>query len=666
MRISIFLLSTSFAAIVQPRLSRPRHVLSAEPSGECLPEIRLLHVQDSTATFSNVIKSFEKEEIVENLIAELQKTYGIVKYGLSTFQDKPAPFSGYGLEYSVWKSKWNNNFTWDTCYRNVLPLSGEHTENVWSKVRVSGGKDQEENQLDGLARAAIDPSHWTDGNAEYNEFGQPIARLALMITDDLAHHGSKNDHDAWGFDVTYRGSQTYWNDNFGSFDEDQYDYRVKSDFVGSKYPFPYGQDGSVVKVSGENAYEAYVICHDNAATELYRKNTLKSMMAKGVVAHVDFNDANEVSDWWSYFCLGEAEKDLSGRFTGVFEFVNDYKLVETDAISDYPYGALDFGKSDDCTTYEYPDTTDKRYADMFLKNNVIPMALIAPAETYKISEKGQYGEYAYRSKVFSIIANHCPKVRASCESEWFSDCTGPYGGMEWDRDTIEQKLAACYKEHYDVFFDNLKSNGTSSYYLQMEAGKLDAATLAKNMKKAIDGAIGSLVCITTTTAPTTEPPSTVATTTVAGDTTTPVTTTIPVPVTTVPVPVTTIPVTTVPVTTTIPVPVTTVPVPVTTVPVPVPTTLPVTSETTASTTVIVVPPPPVPSGDGGVDGGTIGVAVGSAAGGAAAIGAVAAAYMRGLFGGASDPDMDIAEDVDVPESTIEREMMQEVDADMFN
>ncbi|KAH0476252.1 MAG: uncharacterized protein KVP18_000053 [Porospora cf. gigantea A] len=428
---------------------------------ECRPEVRLLHVQDATS--KELVENMRENRVVESLLDSLKSDYGEVQYGLSTFSDKPAPLTGYGMGYSVWQPQWNRIVT-DQCYSNALPMSSAAgIANIWNKVHISGVKDSEENQLDALARAAVDPVHWRDGNATHNDEGQPIARLALMVTNAFAHHGLKNDQGPLGFDVTFKASMSYWEDNFGYYWEDNENYRIKSDFVGAYLPIPYGPDGGVVSVRAEDVYEAFIICRDEATTASYRRQTLDGLRKREVdVGGVNLLNEKQVSTWWSKFCKVELEKNSAGLYTGVFQFVNDYSPSKAEDIAEYPYNDLAFDGSDRCSTYEYPSTVDSRYADMFKKNNVVPIGLVVPPATYDPSDEGTYEEDLYRIKAFGTIANHCPDVRTSCPSYWITECIFDYGSFTWDRTTIEGKLAECYNEHYGEFFSNLERNGVAS------------------------------------------------------------------------------------------------------------------------------------------------------------------------------------------------------------
>ncbi|KAH0476828.1 MAG: hypothetical protein KVP17_001891 [Porospora cf. gigantea B] len=483
--INYFLISLALArfnAVHIPPSYRPKGMVWRKvqsggrvPVGdECRPEVRLVHVQD--ATDGVLVQNLRENKVVESLLKSLKSDYGELQYGLSTFADKPGPLTGFGMGYSVWEPEWNGGIVTDKCYTNQLPMhsAGTSTE-IWKDFVVSGGKDAEENQLDALARAAVDPEHWPD-NATHNDEGQPIARLALMVTDGFAHHGVKNDHGVFGFNVTLKGSISYWNSQFGDLEEDLYDYRIKSDFMGAYLRIPYGPEGAEVEVMAGNVYEAFLICKkDQPDTAEYRRETLESLVKAGVDVKdvTPFNDS-QISNWWLNFCNHEMKQNSAKEYTGVFRFVNKYSPLQ--AVGDYPYTDVAFDGSDRCSTYEYPNTGDSRYASMFKKNNVVPIGLVVPLPTYKPlptypSDDDEYQEYLYRVRVWGIMQNHCPIVRKSCPSKWINDCIldGPF---LWDRNTIETKLAECYDEHYEMFFSNLEKSGVASVYQRLDAGDL--------------------------------------------------------------------------------------------------------------------------------------------------------------------------------------------------
>ncbi|KAH0479516.1 MAG: uncharacterized protein KVP18_004341 [Porospora cf. gigantea A] len=442
-------------------------VLTVTARSLCLPDIRLVHVQDSTSTFGGVIDDFKASGLIERLIDGLREKYGSVEYGLSRFQDKPGPLVGYGPGYSVWSY---NHVVWDQCYTLVHPLSPEYKD-AWRSMSVSGGKDAEENQLEGIALAARDPIHWRDSGT-HNSRGQPIARIVMMVTDDVAHNGKKNQKHFLGYDTTYKGTQRYWKRHFGSYREDVEDGRIASDFIGSWVPFR----DSGVSVKGVDAYRAFLVC-TQAVDSDFREDVSQAFIDAGV-----FVDEDDLQGWWSTFCDLET-KTTGGVLTGLFSFSNEYLLVEPDAITEYPYER----KREDCEAYEYPDSSDPRFAEMFSRNHVIPVALVTPPALVN--------EYEYRSRLFDLLASHCPVVRASCSGGWFGECV--MGGSEhsWAVPVLEEKLGECYWEHYGEIFGDLRRHGVESVLSVMDPDKLQAEALVKSMARAIDQAVQTLVCL---------------------------------------------------------------------------------------------------------------------------------------------------------------------------
>ncbi|KAH0476920.1 MAG: uncharacterized protein KVP18_005270, partial [Porospora cf. gigantea A] len=253
--------------------------LYGEPiyTGECDPKISLVQVQDSTATFEALIQSFSSERVIENLVASLERTYGEAQYGMATFGDKPAPIHGYGDGWGIWSPKFDvTGGGEDRCYVEQISLhSLDETSSIWDDVKISGGKDFQENQFDAFGKAAIDPFFWESAFAAGRR-----ARVAMLITDDFPHKGNNEpDIGLWGFDSSYRGTQKYYNTEFGSWFENDEAFRIVEDLSSAKILWPVGAGGKEVEVGGKQAYESFIICHDTKGMEDkdLRKKILKSL-----------------------------------------------------------------------------------------------------------------------------------------------------------------------------------------------------------------------------------------------------------------------------------------------------------------------------------------------------------------------------------------------------
>ena len=348
-------------------------------SGVCDPKISLVHVQDSTATFESLIAELAKDRVIEDLVAGLQRTYGAAEYGMATFGDKPAPLHGFGRGWSVWQpgfdsSKWSP----DQCYTAHLSLQTlTDSTSIWDAVTISGGKDFEENQFDAMGKAAMDPFFW-----QHAFKSQKHARIVMMITDDFAHRSGSSTLDigSWGFDSTYRGTQRYYNRDFGSYAEDKNNFRIVDDMGSAHLRWPLGSGGSDVVIQGNDAYRSFVICHDSAGmnSDKFRKDILKRLNTSGVdIGTTDVNNASHTKTWWEEFCAREYGAFTKWDFKGVFEWANNYKFIEDSAIQNYPYTNIDFA-ADVCTTYEYPDVSTTQFGDMFKAFGVIPTVILTP------------------------------------------------------------------------------------------------------------------------------------------------------------------------------------------------------------------------------------------------------------------------------------------------
>ncbi|KAH0486993.1 MAG: hypothetical protein KVP17_003351 [Porospora cf. gigantea B] len=348
-------------------------------SGVCDPRISLVHAQDSTATFESLIADLEKDHVIEDLVADLKSTYGAAEYGMATFGDKPAPLHGYGRDWSVWQPGFDTS-TWssDECYTAHLSLQTlTDSTPIWDAVKISGGKDFEENQFDAMGKAAIDPFFW-----EHAFKSQKHARIVMMITDDFAHHSGSGTLDIgdWGFDSTYRGTQRYYNRDFGSYSEDKSNFRIVDDMGSAHLLWPLGAGGSEVLIQGNDAYRSFIICNDSAGMNdtKFRKDLLKRLNTSGVdIGTTNVNNTDQTKAWWEQFCAREYDAFTKWHFGGLFEWANNYKYIEDSAIQNYPYTNIDFN-ADLCTSYEYPDVSATQFGDMFKRSGVIPTVILTP------------------------------------------------------------------------------------------------------------------------------------------------------------------------------------------------------------------------------------------------------------------------------------------------
>ncbi|KAH0487006.1 MAG: hypothetical protein KVP17_003360 [Porospora cf. gigantea B] len=345
----------------------------------CDPVISLVQVQDSTATFEDFIAALAELHIIEDLVAGLKDTYGAAEYGMATFGDKPAPIHGYGRGWGLWQPGFDSS-TWspDECYTAHLSLQTlTDSTPIWDAVKISGGKDFEENQFDALGKAAVDPFFW-----EHASENSRHARIAMLITDDFSHlSGSRSaDIGQFGFKTTYRETQRHYNMNFGSFSEDSSVFRIVEDLGSATLKWPIGPAGSEVNIKGNDAYRSFIICHDSEGMGSidYRKDILVRLSGSGAdIGTTDIEVPAQTKAWWEAFCAREYDAFTEWNFDGVFKWVNQYKFIEESAIKDYRYDDMAVD-TDMCTDYEYPDVSDVRYGDMFKKNGVIPTVILIP------------------------------------------------------------------------------------------------------------------------------------------------------------------------------------------------------------------------------------------------------------------------------------------------
>ncbi|KAH0481538.1 MAG: uncharacterized protein KVP18_001523, partial [Porospora cf. gigantea A] len=472
-----------------PVVEMVRGVRSAEDP-ECKPEIQLLHIQDATQTFSKVIQTFADERLVEKLIERLQERYTHVKYGLSTFADKPAPLVGYGNSWGVWKG-WHG--TIDFCYANQTPLQDVNSiGDIWSRVEISGGKDQEENQWDAIARGAVDPAvGWT--TETHNANGQPVLRLSLMITDALSHTAKPKDfYEGFGYNTSYSWMQNWYNSMWGTYEEDYewYGSLIRSDLVQAHVNWS-GEFKTTLQAPV--AYDALVVC--NSLSQTHRQlGELRNRTSKHLSEKLpDKFSKKFVASEWDALC---ADKKA------VFGWTEDYQLIDVEDIKEYPYTSV---KADsDCRSFEYPNPSDPRYAKMLQNSNVVPMAIIAPPKPVSNAE------------IFNIGVNHC-KQEFTLNDLFIADPSKDSG-----------RLLDCYNRHYDQHFNAIAANGTPALYEVMPFGYLDPEELIGRMENMIDTAVEQLVCLPPTT---TEAPTTTAATTTTKAV---ATTVLPPPVPTIP------------------------------------------------------------------------------------------------------------------------------------
>ncbi|KAH0487458.1 MAG: hypothetical protein KVP17_001804, partial [Porospora cf. gigantea B] len=278
----------------------PRDPKSLEIFGEpiydgvCDPKISLVQVQDSTATFESLIEGFKGGRVIEGLVASLEATYGAAEYGLATFADKPAPVHGFGREWGMWRKKYEHS-TWvaDSCYNQLLSLQSLDSDtSIWESVKISGGKDFQENQLDAFGKAAVDSFFW-ESAFDTGKF----ARVAMLITDDFPHKGNNEpDIGTWGFDSSYRGTQKYYNDRFGSYDEDEFDFRLVEEMGLARLHWPLGKGNKSITVRGNDAYRSFIICHDAKGMNdsKLRKNILKRLQEVGAdIGSTNVNNSDQ-------------------------------------------------------------------------------------------------------------------------------------------------------------------------------------------------------------------------------------------------------------------------------------------------------------------------------------------------------------------------------------
>eukprot|EP01054_Gregarina_sp_Poly1_P007181 Gregarina_sp_Poly_1__7180@NODE_393_length_8957_cov_1164_871316_g322_i0_p3_GENE_NODE_393_length_8957_cov_1164_871316_g322_i0NODE_393_length_8957_cov_1164_871316_g322_i0_p3_ORF_typecomplete_len536_score87_08Integrin_beta/PF00362_18/1_7e14Integrin_beta/PF00362_18/0_46Mucin15/PF15672_5/0_0032VWA/PF00092_28/0_022VWA/PF00092_28/1_1e04Sporozoite_P67/PF05642_11/0_31DUF3482/PF11981_8/0_36PRCC/PF10253_9/6_5e03PRCC/PF10253_9/1_6Podoplanin/PF05808_11/20_NODE_393_length_8957_cov_1164_871316_g322_i0621669 len=190
--------------------------LLAAGEDECKYALEILALQDASNSFTSQVRQWATT--AENLLARLSEEFGEYKIGLSSFTDKPIPYSGYGGFGGY------SGISFDYCYASQVPLTKDPAEMVAGLYDLMGtmgsGADIPEAQAEAMIYAALDDSvGWSAPEVTHSESGRPIARILMLITDVRSHEaGNARDNIAgWNWPRSYpNGYESNSTGGFGS------------------------------------------------------------------------------------------------------------------------------------------------------------------------------------------------------------------------------------------------------------------------------------------------------------------------------------------------------------------------------------------------------------------------------------------------------------------
>eukprot|EP01055_Gregarina_sp_Pseudo9_P001042 Gregarina_sp_Pseudo_9__1041@NODE_1675_length_1408_cov_776_656684_g1552_i0_p1_GENE_NODE_1675_length_1408_cov_776_656684_g1552_i0NODE_1675_length_1408_cov_776_656684_g1552_i0_p1_ORF_typecomplete_len381_score63_27Integrin_beta/PF00362_18/1_1e10Integrin_beta/PF00362_18/0_5_NODE_1675_length_1408_cov_776_656684_g1552_i02101352 len=194
-------------------------VAHAWPQGPywCDAALEIVQIQDLSGT--NYGWAASLPNLAEELTEKMNANFPMWRWATVGYSDKPIPYSGWGH----WgNQKWGGE---DFCYQFCGPLTNDTQElkNAWSHFAIGAGNDFTENPLEAVLLSAVDPQiGWSEGDfmeiyVDDYKRDLPIRKIALIITDDLAHRApdAKTNIDLWNAPRTYE-DPTYSRGGWGS------------------------------------------------------------------------------------------------------------------------------------------------------------------------------------------------------------------------------------------------------------------------------------------------------------------------------------------------------------------------------------------------------------------------------------------------------------------
>eukprot|EP00915_Cephaloidophora_sp_WS-2016_P009363 GHVH01013412.1.p1 GENE.GHVH01013412.1~~GHVH01013412.1.p1 ORF type:complete len:479 (-),score=59.74 GHVH01013412.1:117-1553(-) len=152
-------------------------------------KIELVQVQDYGGSTGLIIDALrDSENYVGSIVSEIgfkANSVPSIKFGVTSFVDKPLPFVGFG-----WGDK-KDSVDKNWCYRNELPLTdiftkGDILSTLASLPDSANGNDYPGNQFEGLIATMVDPSvGWSDDIVHPD--GSILLKYAVLVTGAPAH-----------------------------------------------------------------------------------------------------------------------------------------------------------------------------------------------------------------------------------------------------------------------------------------------------------------------------------------------------------------------------------------------------------------------------------------------------------------------------------------------
>ena len=424
-------------------------------SGACCPtNIDILHVQDASSTFEPLFEQAPVVNLVSRITDSLKDLRLGVRYGIARFSDKPAPLVGYGSQWGLWRD-YPSRLRQDVCFELLEDLVEEIAP---VEIEFVGGKDSEENQFDALARAAI----------HLGKTKRSTLKVALMVTDGFAHVGKTRAFiPRIGYSTTYKALQRHYWDYFGDFRTDwlRYGGLIESDLVMAPSQNVQGR-----LVRAQIVYRMLVVCQnkdvalDARASALFRRfaSSVSQTLYRQGLSFKRGYDKQE----WDTFCNQHTANDGSYLPQGLFGFANSPALIDPDEIVEYPYDKLD--DDIDCTTHEYPDPSDLRYAQIFKDNDVLPVILVIRSRPRN--------RKVFLSSVFYPMASNCP--------ESFSQL------MSGDSlESLAELHLDCIRRFYTEYLRTLAHHGVDSVLHVKSSEELEGSEVASTITEMILGAL---------------------------------------------------------------------------------------------------------------------------------------------------------------------------------
>lgn len=178
----------------------------------CTYALEIVQIQDASSSFDAYIDMMQKT--ADKLLNKLDETFDEYKYAVSSFVDKPVPMRGVG-NFGNFKS---TGASPDYCYAVHSPLTDD-IDVVRAALKeardgLGSGGDFPENPYEGLLLAAYsDRIGWSPAEQTHSESGRPIARVAVLVTDDIPHYAGDA---AFGANTVYPWPRSYEDPDFST------------------------------------------------------------------------------------------------------------------------------------------------------------------------------------------------------------------------------------------------------------------------------------------------------------------------------------------------------------------------------------------------------------------------------------------------------------------